>query len=91
MQWQDILNSALTFGAGFSIWGMVYRLYKTRSAGNVRWPLPAYFFMWGLWHLYYHAYLTQWFTLMAGLGITLANGAWLMLIVHYGQEETPDV
>ena len=90
MEWQDATNSVFTLLGGVSIWTSIYKLYHDKMVRGTHWIPAAFFASWGVWHLYYHAYLEQWFTLVAGAHLALVNFVWLVLIVHYTRAEQND-
>ena len=83
----DMLN------AGFELMGFVMmlpsiiRAYRLRSVVGVHWATPAFFWIWGLWNVFYYPHLGQWFSFTAGLLLVISNTAWFLLVLRYTPRE----
>lgn len=87
MTWQDAANGSFELLAGVFILLHCRRLYKDKVVRGTSWIATAFFFMWGLWNLYYYPHLNQWLSFVGGLGIVVANSLWLGMMLYYIRRE----
>lgn len=79
----DLVNGLLELaGAGF-VGVSVRQLYIDKTVAGVSWYTPAFFSTCGWWNLYYYPGLEQWWSLGGSVGLVVANGAWMTLLLYY--------
>lgn len=81
--WPDLVNGSLELFGGMFLWQNVRQLLKDKEIKGVHWLPTMFFFIWGLWNLFYYPHLNQWFSFIGGLNIVLANGVWVFLMLKY--------
>ncbi len=80
----DFINALFELGsAAFGVLN-VRAIRRSHTIAGVHWLPTAYFFVWGIWNLYFYPVLGQWFSLVAGIAITLINLIWLGHVFYYG-------
>jgi hypothetical protein len=79
----DLINGAFEFGGSIMLWRNVYQLYKDKMVRGVHWGPTGFFWVWGLWNLFYYPHLNQWASFFGGLSIVTANGVWLYQMLKY--------
>lgn len=79
----DLINGTFELGGGIVLWLNVRRLLRDKLVRGVHWGPFAFFFLWGLWNLFYYHHLHQYASWVAGMLVPLANGAWLALAFYY--------
>ena len=79
----DLVNAAFEGVGCFACWRDVAALHKAKRAVGVHWQSRAFFAAWGAWNLYYYANLNQWASWLAGVGIAVANAAWVALYMYH--------
>ena len=80
----DLLNGCFEFCGSLLICVNVAALYRDKCFPACAW-VPAFFFLWGLWNLFYYPHLGQWLSFTGGCGIVVANGVWAAQMVYYGR------
>lgn len=83
----DIINGCFEFaGALAGFWNVVVILRQKGVKGFA--PLASiYFTVWGAWNIYYYPYLGQWFSLAGTIAITVSNGLFAALAIHYSRRQ----
>ena len=79
----DQINGLFEAGGSVMLWKNVYTLYKQKMVRGVHWGPTAFFWLWGLWNLFYYPHLHQWFSFSGGPSIVTANGVWLYQMIKY--------
>jgi hypothetical protein len=79
----DIINGLFEVGMAIAIFFSLRRLYEDKgvkgwSVFSVIWPTS-----WGYWNLYYYPRLHQWFSLVGGIFVVMANTAWIIMALYY--------
>jgi hypothetical protein len=75
----DLVNGCFEFGGSFALWMHVARLRRDKDIKGAHWLPFAFFFLWGVWNLYYYPSLAQWWSFAGGLFVVGANLSWLVL------------
>lgn len=84
----DAINGLFEFIGGFLNWLNVRALYHDKEVRGVRIFPSFFFFLWGIWNLYYYPHLDQWLSFTGGLVIVGGNAAWVALAVYYTRRKT---
>ncbi len=83
--WVDIINGSFELlGAPFILMS-VFKLAKEKQVHGVSWMHVGFFSVWGFWNLFYYPYLDQWFSLLGGIAIVIANMIWLIQVAYYSK------
>ena len=80
----DLINGLFEFLGSCMIWMSVRRTVKDKGYAGIYIPATAFFFLWGVWNLYYYPSLAQWWSFAGGCSIALANLAWISAMLYYG-------
>lgn len=83
MSWQDLINGAFEFLAGFFVMMHCRRLFIDKQVKGVSLVATAFFTSWGIWNLYYYPHLEQWLSFYGGLSIVIANAFWIGMMIYY--------
>jgi len=83
IQWPDLVNGSLEMIGGLFLWKNVIQLFKDKQVKGVHWIPTFFFFIWGLWNLFYYPHLSQWWSFIGGINIVIANGVWVALMFKY--------
>ncbi len=84
----DVVNALFEFsGTGF-IGVSVRRASKEKAVAGVSWISPAFFFVWGLWNLFYYPSLGQWWSFAGGVCLSTANAVWIGQLLYYSSRTT---
>ena len=81
----DVINGLFEGFGSILLWKNVSILLKDKEVKGVHWIPTSFFFLWGIWNLYYYPHLNQMWSFLGGCSIVLANGAWLGLMIYYGK------
>jgi len=79
----DAVNGLFELGGAVAIAMHIRAIVKSRQAHGVSLVATSFFFLWGLWNLYYYPHLEQWMSFTAGVAIASLNCVWVALIIHY--------
>jgi len=83
----DIMNALFEFTGGLFLWMNVITLYKDKVTKGIYYPTVVFFFLWGIWNLWYYPSLNQWWSFVGGLWLAMANLVWILLFMYYKFEE----
>lgn len=81
----DIVNALFEFIGGLFLWMNVITLYKDKTIKGVYYPTVIFFFLWGVWNLWYYPSLDQWWSFAGGVWLATANLMWILLFIYYKQ------
>lgn len=87
MTWQDIANGLFELLAGVSVLNHCRVLYKDKLVRGASVLSTGFFFLWGIWNLYYYPHLGQWASFTGGLLIVSANFLWVGMMIYYVRKE----
>lgn len=82
----DMINGLFELiGSGFLVLN-VLKLRKDKEVKGVSWIAVGFFFLWGLWNLFYYPSLDQWCSFAGGCCIATVNAAWLVMLIWYSRK-----
>jgi hypothetical protein len=87
MNWPDAINGTYESLGSFFVLLNIFKILRDRQVRGVSILAAVFFASWGLWNLYYYPHLGQWCSFAGGVALVLANSAWIVLMLHYVQEE----
>ena len=79
----DLTNAIFEVCGGLLIWLNVKALYKSKEVKGVDWRVSAFFFVWGIWNIYFYPSLDQWLSFWAGIWLAIANLIWVVMAIYY--------
>lgn len=79
----DVINGAFEGAAALSILNHCRVVHRQKSATGVSVLSTLFFFIWGLWNMYYYPALGQSFSYYAGVAVAASNALWIGLILKY--------
>ena len=82
----DVVNGLFEFAGSIFTWMNCWRVHKDRGYAGLYLPGIVFFFLWGVWNLYYYPLLGQLWSFLGGVSIVLANLIWIALMVAYGKK-----
>lgn len=83
----DQINALFEFCGAVFILNHCRVLFKAKQVAGVSLLSTAFFFLWGVWNVFYYPHLDQWYSFYAGLCITAANTLWIVMLVHYSRKK----
>lgn len=83
----DAINGAFELVAGVAVLNHCRALYRDQQVRGASVLSTAFFFLWGLWNLFYYPSLSQWWSFSGGLLIMCANLLWVGMMIYYRQQE----
>jgi len=81
--WPDMVNGAFEALAGIAVLNHCIALHHDKAVRGLSVGSTAFFTAWGVWNLYYYPHLDQFWSFAGGVFITLANGIYVAMLVHY--------
>lgn len=79
----DKINSVFEAAGGAFIVLSILQAWMDKSVAGVSPYHVGFFAVWGYWNLYYYKAIHQTFSLIASIGVTVANTVWLALLIYY--------
>lgn len=79
----DLIDGLFELLGSVLLWMNVRKLRHDKMVRGVHWGPTTFFFVWGVWNLYYYPFLGQWLSFLGGLSIMVANLTWLILMLKY--------
>lgn len=83
----DVMNALFEFIGGLFLWMNVITLYKDKATKGIYYPTVIFFFLWGVWNLWYYPSLNQWWSFVGGVWLATANLVWILLFMYYKRKE----
>lgn len=87
MQIPDLVNGLFEGLGSVLTWLNVAQLIKDRGYAGVKASITVFWFLWGVWNLYYYPHLGQWLSFTGGVSIMIGNLAWVLLAWKYGPKK----
>ena len=84
----DLVNGAFETCGFFFILPSIIRLVQDKEVKGVSLIHAGFFWIWGLWNLYYYPSLNQQFSFYGGILLFTANTIWIVLLVYYDRWPT---
>ena len=81
--WADALNGSLELLGGLFITFSIMKLLRDKAVRGISWIHVGFFTVWGAWNLYYYPHLDQYWSFVGGIGVFIANGVYLALLIRY--------
>lgn len=83
----DGINGTFELLGGAFIWLCVWQILRDKQSKGVN-PISIMFFaVWGFWNLYYYPSLGQWWSLVGGVSVVVANVTWVLLMIKYREKK----
>ena len=83
----DIINGGFEVAAAFFILNHCKILYRDKIVRGVSLLSTVFFFIWGVWNVYYYPSLGQTVSFYGGIAVCMANSVWVGLMVYYKRLE----
>ena len=82
-----MVNGIFELLAGIFVLNHCRVLYHDKIVRGASVLSTGFFFLWGIWHLYYYPHLDQWVSFAGGLLIVATNLLWVGMMIYYTQLE----
>jgi hypothetical protein len=79
----DVVNGLIEAIGGLFVLNHCRRLYIDKQVKGVSLVSTAFFFLWGLWNVFYYPSLNQRWSFAGGIIVVSANFLWIALMLHY--------
>lgn len=79
----DVVNSLFEFLGGFFIFLSVLRLYKDKMVRGISVVHVTFFWLWGVWNVFYYPYLDQTMSFIGALMVLAMNSTWTGMLLYY--------
>lgn len=79
----DATNALLEFSGALFVLGHCRAVWRDKQVKGVSIISTVFFLLWGIWNLYYYPSLGQWFSLVGGIFLALANCLWVGLLIRF--------
>lgn len=86
-EWPDLVNGLFELLGGFAIWPSIVKAWRNKSIASTHWATVIFFFLWGVWNLFYYPHLGQWLSFAGGIWITFTNICWIGVCWKYGRNQ----
>lgn len=83
----DTINAGFEFAASFAVLHHCWHAWRDKEVKGTSIAAVAFFAAWGIWNLFYYPYLGQWHSFFAGIFVFVANGLWLVMLIHYRRQQ----
>ena len=87
----DIINATFEFAASLAVLANVLKLHEDKQVRGINLKSIFFFWLWGVWNMYYYPGLGQSFSFYAGLFVMLFNTVWLVQSWYYLKQEKVNV
>lgn len=87
MNLPDFINGCFELFAGVFVLNHCRVLYQDKMVRGASVVSTVFFFVWGLWNLYYYPHLEQWWSFAGGILIVSANFLWVGMMFYYGRRK----
>lgn len=79
----DITNGLFEFAAACVLISNIVKIKQDKIVKGISIVPVFFFFIWGLWNLYYYPSLNQWWSFYGGVFVTIVNAVWIVMVFHY--------
>lgn len=79
----DFVNGLFEFISALFLTLNVRRLYKDKEVKGVSIITSTFFFLWGIWNLYFYPKNHLQYSFIGGLFIVLVNSIWVGMMIYY--------
>lgn len=83
----DLGNAIFELGGAVLLWLNVARLYADKRLTGVSLIPTLWFNVWSVWNLWYYHALGQQLSWYAGIGVAVANTAWVAIALYYRRQQ----
>lgn len=81
----DLINGAFELLGGVFVANHCRVLLKHKAVAGVSVLSIALWSVWGVWNLFYYPFLGQWISFVGGVGVTVANIVYVILLLRYSR------
>ena len=79
----DLINGLFEILGMFFICPSIIKLYREKEVRGISYVHASYFFVWGVWNLYFYPSLGQTWSFIGAIGIVIANFIWVCQLLYY--------
>ena len=79
----DLINASFELFGGVAILMSANKCYQNKSADGISWVMTAFFFIWGIFNLFFYPSLGQNLSFYAAVFMVACNIAYTSLIIKY--------
>ena len=83
----DLVNGFFEICGGAFVMLSIVKLHGEKKVRGVSLIHATFFFLWGVWNLFYYPYLGQWLSFVGSLAVTGTNLVWATMLLHYTMKE----
>jgi hypothetical protein len=83
----DAANGTFEVLGSLAVWSNVRRILRDKQVRGVNPSSMAFFWLWGIFNLFYYPSLGQWFSFTGGLALVAGNTVWVFLAWRYRKPE----
>lgn len=83
----DSINALFEASASIFILLHVRRVWQDRLVRGVSVPAIGFFFLWGLWNIFYYPSIDQFYSFLGGLAVVAANFAYVASLIYFTWRE----
>ncbi|MEE8608963.1 MAG: hypothetical protein V3S55_15270 [Nitrospiraceae bacterium] len=87
MPWPDMMNATFEGVGGIVVLLNIQRILKDKIVRGFDWRVAVFFWIWGLWNLYYYSHLEQMLSFYAGISMVTVDAVYLYLLLYYTRME----
>ena len=81
----DVVNGLFETLAGLFILLSIRRVWRDKKVRGVSVLHVAFFWLWGLWNVYFYPSLDQWWSTLGGVLVLTSNTVWVALLAYYSR------
>lgn len=79
----DVVNGAFELAGAIVIGRQCFHVLRDREVAGVRWTLPGFFWLWGLWNLFYYPSLQQPWSFAGACLVFLTHSCYAILLWRF--------
>jgi hypothetical protein len=83
MMTADLINALFETLAGFFILLSIRQLYKDKRVRGLSVIHVTFFWLWGVWNVFYYPHLGQPASLVGAVLVLLTNTIWTAMLIYY--------
>lgn len=85
--WPDIINGTFEALASLMVLNHCRVLLKDRTVAGVSIASTIFFTLWGIWNIWYYPQLGQFWSMVGGVLVTLANLIYVALLIKFSKAD----
>lgn len=82
----DLINAIWEVLGGLFVIPSIVSIAKTKEVKGVNWSTIMFFFIWGLWNIYFYPHNGFILSFYGGVFLSILNFIWVLMLIKYSKK-----